>query len=393
MGDPPHGDRAAGVSTHNDGPSGELAGLLVVAIEQAVAAPYASSRLADAGARVIKIERAEGDFARGYDGAAHGQSSYFVWLNRGKQSIALDLKDANDLALLRRMIARADVVIQNLAVGALGRLGLAMDDLRSAHPSLITCSITGYGESGPRAHLKAYDLLVQAESGLAAITGAGEHMARVGVSACDIAAGMTAHAAILQALIGRSLTGQGRHIAVSLYHALADWMSVPMIQHDLGGITPPRHGLAHHAISPYGAYPCGDGALLLIAIQNEREWGRFVAEILEEPDLADDPAFATNMARTANREAVDAKVAARFARSTSTALAAALEAAAIAYGRVTPASAISAHPQNRFITVETPNGAVQMMAPGATHDGRARAARRVPALNADGAALREEFSA
>ena len=255
-------------------PNRDLDGLLVISLEQAVAAPYAASRLADAGARVIKVERPEGDFARGYDADANGHSSYFVWLNRGKESVALDLKQPDDLKIFKQMLSKADVFIQNLMPGALDRLGVSMADLRQADPRLITCDISGYGASGPFAQMKAYDFLVQAEVGLAQITGAPEEPGRVGVSICDIAAGMTAHAAILQALVARAKTGEGRAIEVSLFHALADWMNVPYLQHHYGGREIRRPGLHHPTIAPYGAYRCGDDRMLLISIQNEREWLR-----------------------------------------------------------------------------------------------------------------------
>ncbi|MDP6787060.1 MAG: CoA transferase, partial [Rhodospirillales bacterium] len=253
-----------------------LKGLLVIAVEQAVAAPYCSSRLADAGARVIKVERPEGDFARGYDRVVHGESAYFVWLNRGKESIALDLKDAADRALLARMVGRADVFIQNLAPGAAGRLGFASDALRARHPALVTCDISGYGEEGPYAEMKAYDLLVQAESGLASVTGRPEGPGRVGVSVSDVGAGMYAQAAILEALIERGRTGSGKGIQVSLFDAMADWMTVPLLHQVYGGKAPARVGLAHPSIAPYGVYAAADGEVV-IAIQNQREWRNFCA--------------------------------------------------------------------------------------------------------------------
>ncbi|OYX00735.1 MAG: carnitine dehydratase, partial [Rhizobiales bacterium 32-66-8] len=290
----------------------DLEGILVVSVEQAVAAPYVSGRLADAGARVIKVERPEGDFARGYDSLVHGESAYFVWLNRGKESVCLDLKAPEDLAVLARMVAQADVFIQNLAPGAIDRLGFAPDKLRAENPRLITCSISGYGDEGPYRDLKAYDLLVQAESGLSAITGNAAGSARVGVSVCDIAAGMTAHQAVLQALIGRGRTGVGRHISVSLYHALADWMNVPYLQFAYGGKTPERSGLNHPTIAPYGAYSCGDGKAVLFSIQNEREWALFCADVLGAGDLAQDPRFRTNSARVAHRAELDALINAVF---------------------------------------------------------------------------------
>ena len=282
----------------------DLAGILVVSVEQAVAAPYLTSRLADAGARVIKVERPEGDFARSYDALVHGESAYFVWLNRGKESICLDLKTPGDAALLSAMIARADVFVQNLAPGVIERLGFGADALRAAHHRLITCAISGYGDDGPYRDLKAYDLLVQAESGLSSITGNESGLARVGVSVCDIAAGMTAFQAVLQALFARERSGAGRHIAVSLYHALADWMNVPYLQFVYGGKVPDRAGLNHPTIAPYGAYACGDGKAVLISIQNEREWATFCAEVLGDGAIATDPRFAGNTQRVANRPAL-----------------------------------------------------------------------------------------
>src|ERR1700733_1688124 len=253
-------------------PTRPLEGLLVVALEQAVAAPYCSSRLADAGARVIKIERPEGDFARGYDKAANGLSSYFVWLNRGKQSLVADIKKPEDAALLHRILAQADVFIQNLAPGAAARAGFGSKTLRGRFPRLITVDISGYGDTGDYATMKAYDLLVQAESGLAMITGHPAGPGRVGVSACDIACGMAAHAAVLEALYERSQTGQGKALEVSLFDGIADWMNVPLMHYEGTGKAPQRVGLAHPSICPYGAFSTKDGHSVLIAIQNEREW-------------------------------------------------------------------------------------------------------------------------
>jgi len=372
-------------------PGTELSGLLVVTLEQAVAAPYASSRLADAGARVIKIERPEGDFARRYDTCVDGESAYFVWLNRGKESIALDLRDTGDKAVLAAILAKADVFIQNLAPGAVARLGFDQAELRARHPRLITCAISGYGDEGPYRDLKAYDLLVQAESGLSEITGTPEGRARTGVSVCDIAAGMTAYQNILQALIARGISGRGRHVAVSLYHALADWMNVPYLQYAYGGVTPQRCGLNHPTIAPYGDYACADGKSVLFSIQNETEWRNFCTQVLDRPDVAADPRFIDNPARVRNRPALDAIIETVFAAIPRDAMAARLEAARIAYGRVSTMADLRAHPQNRFVTVETPAGAVTMLAPGALADGQSPALRPVPALDAHGAALRREF--
>ena len=267
-----------------------LDGMLVVALEQAVAAPWCTSRLADAGARVIKIERPEGDFARGYDRAVHGESSYFVWINRGKESIALDLKQAGDLALLERMLAQADVFIQNLAPGATQRLGIGSDALRQRHPRLVTCDISGYGDQGSLQLMKAYDLLIQAESGLISISGAPGEWGRIGVSLCDITAGMNALIGIQQALFQRYRTGRGSGIKVSLFDSAAELMGVPFLQTRHGGKAPERVGLKHPTIAPYGAFTCADGRDILVSIQNEREWADFCREVLRRPRAADPPA-------------------------------------------------------------------------------------------------------
>lgn len=369
-----------------------LAGTLVVTLEQAVAAPLCSARLADAGARVIKIERAEGDFARGYDQVARGQSAYFVWLNRGKESICLDIKDRADAALLKRMIARADVFIQNLAPGAAKRAGFGADDLRERHPGLITCDITGYPADGPQADRKSYDMLVQAESGLSSITGGENEIGRVGVSLCDIAAGMYAYEAVLEALLARAVTGRGRKVEVSLFAALADWMTVPLLHHDYGGRAPRRVGLNHPSIAPYGAYPCGEGGEIVIAIQNDREWRRFCKQVLRQPALADDPAFACNVARVENRPALDEIV--RHALSTLDRDAAArlLDAAGIACAKVNSVADLSGHASLRRASVDTPAGPVDLVAPPARIDGRAPILRPVPALDQHGEALRREFA-
>jgi crotonobetainyl-CoA:carnitine CoA-transferase CaiB-like acyl-CoA transferase len=371
----------------------DLEGLLVVSVEQAVAAPYVSERLADAGARVVKVERPEGDFARGYDRLVKGESAYFVWLNRGKESICLDLQAAEDRAVLHAMIGQADVFIQNLAPGAIERLGYDPAELRRIYPRLITCSISGYGDTGPYRDMKAYDLLVQAETGLCEITGTPEGPARVGVSVCDIAAGMTAFQAILQALLGRVSSGAGRHISVSLFHSLADWMNVPYLQYVYGGHSPGRSGLNHPTIAPYGAYDCGDGKALLLAIQNEREWVAFCGQCLLQPDVATNPDFDTNPHRLAHRPALDAIIAAAFARASREEIVARFEAARIAYGRVNSLADFSTHPQNRFIRVTTPAGEIDVLAPGATHDGNALFGGKTPSLDEHGAALRCEFGA
>ncbi|MDH3229597.1 MAG: CoA transferase [Alphaproteobacteria bacterium] len=370
----------------------DLEGLLVVTLEQAVAAPYASSRLADAGARVIKLERAEGDFARRYDACVKGESAYFVWLNRGKESVRFDLKHPDDKALLHRLLARADVFIQNLAPGAIARAGFASDDLRAEYPRLITCDISGYGEDGPYRDMKAYDLLVQAESGLATVTGTPDSVGRVGVSVCDIAAGMYAHQAILQALFARERTGRNRGIQVSLYGAMADWMNVPYLQHHYGGQTPKRPGLNHPTIAPYGAYECGDGKAVLISIQNEREWRSLCANVLGDADIADDARFATNPKRAANRPALDAILNDVFGHAPRAAIIAKLAGAKVAYGRLSSLDDLVAHPQNRFIRVATSAGEITLLAPPPIAVGEDESYGPVPALGEHDAAVRAEFA-
>ena len=370
----------------------DLQGLLVISLEQAVAAPYAAGRLADAGARVIKVERPEGDFARGYDQDAKGHSSYFVWLNRGKESVALNLKQAEDLQILKNMISKADIFIQNLMPGALERLGISTADLRSTDPRLITCDISGYGSEGPFQKMKAYDFLVQAEVGLAEITGAPEQPGRVGVSICDIAAGMTAHQAILQALYARSCNGKGRGIEVSLFHALADWMNVPYIQSQYGGREICRPGLHHPTIAPYGAYQCGDGRQLLLSIQNEREWQRLCSDVLEQPELPTNPKFSSNVNRVTNRTDLDAILNAAFGADPIDTVAAKLQAAQIAFGRLNDMDEFAKHPQNRFVSVRTSGGEMQILAPGAVVNGMLLPLGDVPDLGANTATIREEFS-
>jgi len=368
-----------------------LAGLLVVSMEQAVAAPYCSSRLSDAGARVIKIERPEGDFARGYDAAAKGSSSYFVWLNRGKESLVLDIKAGNDKALLDRLIAAADVFIQNLAPGAAARAGFGSESLRARHPRLITVDISGYGVSGEYAQMKAYDLLVQAESGLCSITGRPEGPGRVGVSACDIACGMNAHAAVLEALIERGITGRGKGISVSLFDGMADWMNVPLLCFEGTGRPPERIGLAHPSICPYGAFETREGALVLISIQNEREWAEFCTRFLDQPDLPTREGFRSNVDRVAHRGTVDAHIAETFRRLTRDECAAKLRASNTAYGFVNDLAAFARHPALRRITVDTSGGPVQIAAPAARFSDGDRELGAVPGVGEHTARIRMEF--
>lgn len=357
-----------------------LAGLKVVAIEQAVAAPFCSSRLADAGADVIKIERPEGDFARGYDKAAAGQSSYFVWLNRGKTSVTLDLSAPDGKARLEELVADADVLIQNLKRGTLAKLGFDADRLSRDYPRLIVCSITGYGESGPLADRKAYDLLVQAESGLCSITGGPTEPSRVGISIVDIATGATAYSAILEALVRRAATGKNAVISVAMFDVMADWLTVPLLNHEAG--TPPtRVGMAHPSIAPYGVFTASDREPILISVQSDREWARLCQDFLRRPDLANDPRFATNVARVANRSDTDALVAEGFARLDSRAAIEALLAADIALAKVSDMETLSRHPHLRRITVDTPNGPVSLPAPAPVFVNEERSYGPVPQLN------------
>ncbi len=359
-----------------------LAGLTIVAIEQAVAAPFCSGRLADAGARVIKIERPEGDFARGYDDVAAGQSSYFVWLNRGKESLVLDLSSPTGKATLRQLLAEADVLVQNLKPGALERLGFAPAELRRTHPRLIICSISGYGEAGPLAERKAYDLLIQAESGLCSITGSPDEPARVGISLVDIATGATAYSAILEALIARGASGDGADIRVSMFDVIADWLTVPLLQHE-GGKPPRRIGLAHPSIAPYGVFKTRDGKAILISIQSDREWAKFCAEVLGKPEAAGDKRFATNVARVDNRAATDALAAGAFAELDEAAVKALLDRADVAFASVNDMAALSIHRHLRRITVDTPSGPVSFPAPAPVFVGEPRTYGAVPALGED----------
>jgi len=368
-----------------------LDGLLVVSVEQAVAAPQCTCRLADAGARVIKVERPEGDFARDYDHVVHGESANFVWLNRGKQSVVLDLGKAEDKAMLEAMLAKADVFVQNLKPGAVAKLGFAISRLRKDYPRLICCSISGYGESGPYAQRKAYDLLIQAESGVSSVTGGPQGPARVGVSIVDVAAGLNAYEAILEALIARSRTNEGTEISVSMFDAMAEWMTVPLL-HGEGGVPFRRIGLAHVAIAPYGVFTTRDGADILIAIQNDREWRVLAEKVLGDSALGTNARFMTNPKRVENREKTDAKVAACFARQEVASLMKQLELADIAFARVNDWELLSKHAHLRRITVGAPSGPVSMPAPAPLRAGQDRAYGPIPALGEHTAMIRREFS-
>ena len=371
--------------------SGTLDGLLVVSLEQAVAAPYASSRLAEAGARVIKIERADGDFARGYDAVVDGQSAYFVWLNRGKESIVLDIKNENDANLMHHMIDRADVFIQNLIPGAAERAGFGSATLRERNPKLITCDISGYGEEGPYKDMKAYDLLIQSETGLASITGSPDAPGRVGVSIVDISAGLYAFNGVLQALIQRGRTGQGCGLKVSLFDAMADWMTVPFLYQEYTGDAPKRVGLNHPTIAPYGAYTTADGNQVVISIQNEREWVRLCTDVLGDGELATDPRFCDNPTRVANRPDLDAQINAVFATLSRDEVCKRLKEARIAFGALNSVADLTAHSQLRRVTVETPGGPVSMPAPPVRASSDDPAPGPVPGLGEHSTSLRKEF--
>jgi crotonobetainyl-CoA:carnitine CoA-transferase CaiB-like acyl-CoA transferase len=370
-----------------------LDGLLCLSLEQAVAAPYFTSRLADKGCRVIKLERPEGDFARGYDKAAKGQSSYFVWLNRGKQSLVADIKNPADLALLKRIAAKADIFVQNFMPGAAARAGLGAAELRAANPRLVCVDISGYGSEGPYAQMKSYDMLLQAETGLADVTGRPEGPGRVGVSVCDIAAGMYAHQATLEALIERARTGRGAHIEVSLFDGMAEWMAVPLLHFDYLGKAPQRVGLAHPSIAPYSDFVTKDGVRIVISIQNEREWADFCARVLGEPDFAAHPDYASNVLRVNNRPALDAKIAAFFAARTKDEVTGLLAAARTAYGVANTVAEFSKHPQLRRVNVATANGDVAIPAPPPIVNGeRAPKLGPIPRVGEHSDAIRAEFA-
>ncbi|MFE1172518.1 CaiB/BaiF CoA transferase family protein [Streptomyces sp. NPDC058773] len=362
-----------------------LSGITVVSVEQAVAAPFATRQLADLGARVIKVERPqEGDFARRYDTTVQGQSSYFVWLNRSKESLTLDLKSARGRDILEQLLAGADVFVQNLAPGAAARLDLDAASLGARFPTLIPCTVSGYGTTGPWADRKAYDLLVQCQTGLVSLTGTAEETARAGVSVADIAAGMYAYSGILTSLYTRAVSGVARAVEVSLFEALAEWMSQPAYYTRFGGTQPPRLGTQHATIAPYGAYTAGDGQEVLFSIQNEREWAALCERFLERPDLVDDPRFATGPDRVGHRDALNAIVAERFRRSDSREAMAALDAAGIANAGVNGVAQFLDHPvlreRDRWRDVGIPGGTVPALLPPADLAGTGTRMDPVPAV-------------
>lgn len=371
------------------------AGLLVVSLEQAVAAPLASCHFAQGGARIIKVERDGGDFARSYDSAVKGTASYFAWANHGKESLCLDIKAPSDAALLHDILDQADVFIQNLAPGAIARAGFAPEVLRQRNPRLITCDISGYGEDGEYRDMKAYDFLVQCESGLVAVNGAPGHPGRIGVSVCDIGASMNAIIGIQKALYARSITGKGSEVKVSLFDTAADWMTVPLMHTVYAGKAPAPVGLHHPSIAPYGGFGTQDGEVLAISIQNEREWINLCCKVFADPQLASDPRFCNAAERVRNRAALDNYVAAFFAERSRAELEDMLRSAAIAYGAVNSVERFAHHPQLRRAAVTLENGEeAHLVAPPVRHSFEPEDLRlgRVPALGEHSAAIRAEFA-
>ena len=356
-----------------------------------MAAPYCGLLLANSGARVIKVERPEGDFARGYDAGADGQSTIFAWLNRGKESICLDLKSPEDMALMRAMLARADVFVSNLAPGAVARMGLDHETLCGSNPGLISCTITGYGEGEMAAKKKAYDFLVQAESGICSVTGNPEAPARVGVSLTDLSTGLTAYSAILRALIQRGRTGKGTALSLSMFDVMADWMNMPLLAHRYMGGAPARSGLQHSFIAPYGAFSCKGGTHVLLSVQSNREWAVFCADVLDRPELIDDPRFRDNPDRYANRAALDALVNAAFGQFDATDIIARLDAAKIANAALNSVADLSDHPFLR--NTQATYNSVEIDMAGLPMPDSEGEPRQAPDLGAHSDAIRREFEA
>ena len=367
-----------------------LEGVLVVALEQAVAAPLCTAQLARSGARVIKVERPEGDFARNYDSVVHGESAYFVWLNAGKQSICIDLREKGDRDLLHRIVGRADIFVQNMAPGAAARHGFGSEELRAASPRLITLDISGYGDTGPYRDMKAYDLLIQAESGIAWTTGTPDEPGRVGVSICDIACGMYAYGAILDALLLRERSGEGSALRLSLFDAAANWMTVPLLHQEYGGRPPARLGLRHPSIAPYGVFKTSDGRDILIAVQNEREW-EALCVALNCPALSAAPHYASNELRVANRATLDASIGEMIAALAASDLYERLRRNRIAFGELNDLQGLSEHPQLRREWIGSPSGPVKLVGHPVIRTGMAEWHAASPALGAQGAEIRREF--
>ena len=345
-----------------------LDGITVVSLEHAIAAPFASRQLADLGARVIKVERpGVGDFARAYDTRVHGEASHFVWTNRSKESLTLDLKNPDALAALMDLLAGADVLLQNLAPGAAARMGLSFEALHARHPRLIVCDISGYGDDGPYRDKKAYDLLIQSEAGFLSITGTPETPSKAGCSIADIAAGMYAYTSILSALLLRGKTGEGSHIDVSMLESLGEWMGFPMYYAFEGAAPPPRAGASHAAIYPYGPFAVGDGGTVMLGLQNEREWKIFCDQVLQNPQLATDPRFDANAKRSANRDELRALIVQTFAGMTTEQVEARLDEAQIANARMNDMAGLWAHPQlkarERWRDVGSPAGEIPALLP------------------------------
>ncbi len=370
-----------------------LEGILVVSVEQAVAAPLCTARLVEAGARVIKIERESGDFSRGYDQAAKGESSYFTWTNQGKESVVMDYKQADDKALLETLISKADVFVQNLAPGAMARAGFGSADLRKRYPKLITCDISGYGDSEKMAGMKSYDFLVQAETGLVELSGGPNEIGRIGVSICDIGAGMTAHAALMEALYLRERSGDGASVHVSLFDVAAEWMAVPLMHNDFGNGPPTRQGLHHPSIAPYGAYRTADQVDTIVSIQNEREWRRFCRTVLGDEAIADDELFVSNNLRVANRAALDETINKVTSTLTSEQFRERLLEASIAHGRLNSVDQLSHHDALRRKTVLNSAGdIVTVPAPPIMWAGRElETGDGVPKLGAHTESIKAEF--
>ena len=369
-----------------------LEGILVVSLEQAVAAPLCSLRLAEAGARVIKIERSEGDFARYYDKDVKGNSAYFVWLNRGKESLVIDIKNSKDLALLKKIISSADIYIQNLAPGAAERAGLGSKDMRASNKKLITCDISGYGQSGPYRDMKAYDLLVQAETGLCSVTGTAEEEGRVGVSVCDVACGMNAHSSILQALYHREKTGKGSAIEVSLFDGMADWMNVPYLQTVYGSRSVKRVGLSHPSIAPYGAYVSKCGKKILISIQNEREWIQLCSSVLMLQDLSKDERFNKPTNRVKNRFALDQIILNEFIKYNKDVLLERLRRGKIACGVLNSINDLENHPQLRKVKCIIGDEEVELIAPPSIIEGEENKISKIPNIGENSINIRKEFN-
>lgn len=364
-----------------------LAGITVVSLEQAVAAPYATRQLADLGARVVKIERPQGgDFARGYDRSVHGESSYFVWLNRGKESLTLDLKAPEGLRIVHRLLEDADVLVQNLGPGASARMGLDAEAVARTHPQVITATISGYGQDGPWKDRKAYDLLVQAEAGLLSVTGSPNEVARTGVSIADIAAGMFTYSGILTALYTRATTGVARSVSVSLFDALVEWMSQPLYYGRYGGTAPARTGARHPTIAPYGPFTAGDGGTVLLAVQNPPEWQRLCEIVLDRTDLVTDPRFATNPDRVAHRDELESIIGASVAKLGTGEFEERLDVAGVAHARMNDIEHLSGHPvitgRDRWRDIDTPGGPAEALPPPAALAGVEPVLGPVPALGA-----------